>query len=132
MVDTGEGTREINEKDSTVVSFSSTVSNRNRLNFKDHDSFGNTSETYTCTATSQSRARGRRDTFAIAVLHSMRGGTASGARINCAASPTSVDLRMKKVLLAAKSVGGWPPRKRYWYASNRSRVPVRPYFCGCC
>ena len=50
VVDTGAGTREINEKDSTVVSFSSTVGNRNRLKVKDDDSFGNTSETYECTA----------------------------------------------------------------------------------
>ena len=37
------------------------------LSVVSHDSFGNTSETYECTATSQSRARGRRDTFTIAV-----------------------------------------------------------------
>ena len=71
VVDSGVETREVNEKDPIVVSFSSmvaiaTVSKSKMLSVVSHDSFGNTCETYECTATSQSRARGSRDNFAIA------------------------------------------------------------------
>ena len=72
MVDTGVGHAKSMRRIPLSSAFQArraiaTVSKSKMLSVVSHDSVGNTSVTCECTAASQSRARGRRDNFAIAV-----------------------------------------------------------------